>query len=98
MSSFFPAIARPAVIMDVNHAAQTCTIQYADRAEVKLYTCPLPHPFVGAGWGIFVGPTRGTRVLVDSTLGDQPFIVATIAMNQFSGSLNGQANLAGMRV
>ena len=88
MSTFKPHIARPAIIVDTNVGAQTCTIQYSDRLDQRHHTCPMPHPFAGAGWGILTGPTRGTRVMVDTTVGERPFIVATIPMNQFSNDFS----------
>lgn len=88
MSTFKPNIARPAIIVDTNIGAQTCTVQYTDRIDTRHYTCPMPHPFAGAGWGVFVGPVRGTRVMVDTTVGERPFIVSTISMNQFSNDFS----------
>jgi len=91
-------IARPAVIIDVNPTAQLCTIQYADRTETQPFTCPLPRPFASSGWGLLAMPTKGTRVLVDTTVGERPVIVGTLPMNQFASDFANVSLLSSVSV
>lgn len=92
-------ISRPAVILDVDPINQTCTIQYADRVSNSVpFICPLPHPMASAGWGMLAVPTKGTRVMVDTTVGELPHIVSTIPSNQFSSDFSNQENLNNISV
>lgn len=76
---------RPAIVVGgIDTRRQTCLVKFTDSSVDEVFTCSLPHPMAGPGWGILATPTVGTRVLINMQQGERPQIVSTIPSNQFS--------------
>lgn len=85
MNSELPSMrARPAIIDSYDPKTNKVVYRFTDAPVQRQLTTFAPHPYASNGWGIFVGPTKETRMMMTHAGMSQHIPVSTIPLSAYS--------------
>lgn len=90
MDSIAYKVLRVGRIDNVNVQAGTCQVVFLDRIDERPVTVPLPHPYAGAGTGIYAAPRPGTHVLLGFGYRNQAYVVSLLSSAGYTSQIFGQ--------
>ena len=79
-----PLHARPAIIDSYDPKTNKIVYRFTDMDVSRKFTTYAPHPYASNGWGIFVGPTSKTRLMMTHSSMSQHIPVGVIPQSAYS--------------
>ena len=79
-----PLKARPAIVDSYDPKTNKIVYRFTDMDTARRLTTFAPHPYAANGWGIFVGPTSQTRLMMTHAGMSQHVPIGTIPQSAYS--------------